>query len=127
MTARETRPAVPTTAEVHADGPADRAQGNGQAIAVALATGFASFILGLMTILAEASASVRGDLQLDDAVGPLSGKATWATVAFAVSWAALAAALRGRELRWRIPLVAAGVLLLAGFLLTFPPIFQSVG
>jgi hypothetical protein len=104
----------------------DRVQGNGQAIAVVLAASVASFVLGLLTILAEGSTSIHDGLQLIDRVGPLSGKVIWAMVAFAVSWAALAAVLRTRELKWTIPLAVAGVLLVASFILTLPPVFQSV-
>jgi len=107
-------------------GPVDRVQGNGQAVAVVLAAGIGSFVLGLMTILSEGSTSIHDGLELIDRVGPLSGKVTWAMVAWAVSWAALAGVLRRRELKWTIPLAVAGVLLLAGIILTLPPVFQSV-
>ena len=100
--------------------------GNGQFVAVILAAAIGSFVLGVLTILAEGSTSVHDGLQLVDRVGPLSGKVSWALVAFGVSWAALAAAVRRREVGWRIPLIVASVLVAAALVLTFPPVFQSV-
>jgi hypothetical protein len=103
----------------------DARLGNGQFLAAALAAGVGAFVLGLLTVLSEASAGVHDALEIDAPVGPLSGKVIWALVAFAVSWAGLTLAFRNRELDWRIPLGVAGVLLGLAFILTFPPIFQA--
>ena len=100
--------------------------GNGQFLAVVLAAGVGSLVLGILTILAEGSTRIHDGLELVARVGPLSGKVSWALVAFGVSWVALALAFRRRELAWTIPLVIAGLMIIAGLVLTFPPVFQAV-
>jgi hypothetical protein len=98
---------------------------NGPVAAVMLATGIGSVVLGLLTTLAAASEGVKDFLRLDDGVGPLSGKTTFAAVAFLIVWGGLHAALRERDFAWR-PVIAATVVLLAiALVLTFPPFFEA--
>ncbi|HSK52551.1 MAG TPA: hypothetical protein VLA44_07320 [Clostridia bacterium] len=110
---------------------------NGPVVAAFLAAGVASFVLGLMVVLAELSdwliATIGFDaadfLRFDDnfglgsGVGPLSGKVTIATIAFAVSWIVLHLRLRGREVNFRRGFIASLVLVGLGFAMTFPPFF----
>jgi len=105
--------------------PSARWPGNGLFLATAVAAAVGAFVLGLLTVLNEASAGVSSSLTIIERVGPLSGKVIWALVAFAVSWVALAGAFWKRELDWKIPLGVAGVLLGIAFILTFPPIFEA--
>ena len=105
--------------------PSGRWLGNGLFLAAALAGAVGAFVLGLLTVLNEASSGVSSSLTIIERVGPLSGKVIWALVAFAVSWVVLTAAFRTREVDWKIPLGVAGVLLGLAFILTFPPIFEA--
>lgn len=98
---------------------------DGPLSAVLLASGIGSFVLGLLTTWAEASESFKTDLQLDDGVGPLSGKTVYATIAFFVGWAILGYLLRSRDGTLRSATIAFVVLTALGFLMTFPIFFQA--
>lgn len=93
--------------------------------ATLIAAGFGAFVLGLMTTWAEASENIKGKLQFDDDVGPLSGKVVWASIAFFVSWAILSVVMWRRDNLLNIALVAFAVLTFAGFVGTFPTFFQA--
>lgn len=101
------------------------AKPNGPVAAVMLATGIGAVVLGLFTVLSEASEGVHDFLEWSERVGPLSGKTSLGVIAFVLSWAGLYAGLRERDLPWR-PLVVATVVLLAiAVVLTYPPFFTS--
>ncbi len=90
-----------------------------------MATGIGALTLGLFTTLAEASSGIKDFLQMDDEVGSLSGKTILAAVAYLLSFVVLGLVWRGKTFPLRAILIAAGVLVLLGVLLTFPPIFQA--
>jgi hypothetical protein len=98
---------------------------NGPAAAVMLAAGIGGLVLGLLTWLAVVSEGLKDFLELDEGVGPLSGKTTFAVVAFLASWGALYAALRDRQVEWRLAIGATIVLLAFALLFTFPPFFEA--
>lgn len=98
---------------------------NGPIAAVMIAAGIGAVILGLFTVLSEASEGVHEFLEFDEGVGPLSGKTILGAVAFLVSWGGLYAALRDRELAWKPVIVATIVLLVIAVVLTYPPFFTS--
>jgi hypothetical protein len=106
-------------------GEAVPAKPDGPLAAVLVAAGIGSFVLGLITTLAEASAGFRERLVLNPGVGPLSGKTVWATVAFFVAWAVLQYLWRGRDQMLRSATIAFVVLTLLGLLGTFPIFFQA--
>jgi hypothetical protein len=113
------------TAEVpYVDADVPPARPDGPLAAALLAAGIGSLALGLLTTLAEVSVSVRDGLNLNAGVGPLSGKTIWATVIFAVAWAALYAMWRERDRILRPATLAFIVLTLLGLLGTFPLFFQ---
>jgi hypothetical protein len=97
----------------------------GVAAAALLAAGAGAFILGLLTTLAEASTDIKDFLQFNDRVGPLSGKTIIAAVAYFGALLVFALLFRGRQLALRPVLIAAVVLLVLGFLGTFPTFFQA--
>lgn len=98
---------------------------NGPAGAALIAAGIGVFVLGLLTTWAEASESFAQDvLKLDNDVGPLSGKTTFAVVAYVVSWAVMAPLVWKRNLPWPTVVIVTAVLLAAGFLGTFPKFFE---
>jgi magnesium-transporting ATPase (P-type) len=100
------------------------AKPNGPAVAVILATGIGTFVLGLLTTLGEASEGVGDFLKWSDRVGPLSGKTLLAVAAFLVSWGGLHMAFRDREMRWQPAIAALLVLFAVALVLVFPPFFQ---
>ena len=92
-----------------------------------LAAGLASFTLGLLSVLAAASASVSDALTLSHRVGDLSGLTTASTVVFVAAWAVLAIVWRrSNPSLVRVAAVAA-VLIGVGLLGTFPPFFNLFG
>lgn len=97
---------------------------NGPVVAVTVATGIGALVLGIFTLLSEASESVHDFLEFSERVGPLSGKTVFGAAAFLLSWGGLHVALREREVAWRPAIVVFLVLLAVGLLLTFPPFFQ---
>lgn len=96
----------------------------GPAVAALLAVGIGAFVLGLLTTLAEVSTTIREWLQLTDAVGPLSGKTTFAMIAWLIAWVVLHLAIRERGRLTTGVLVTTGVLLALGLLGTFPVFFE---
>lgn len=101
------------------------AQIDGPPAASLIAAGIGAVTLGLFTTLAEASTGIKDFLQWNDRVGPLSGKTILAAIAYFASFLILGFASRGKTFALRSVLIAAGVLVLLGVLLTFPPIFQA--
>jgi hypothetical protein len=97
---------------------------NGPAVAVAIATGVGALVLGILTLLSEASEGLHEFLEFSERVGALSGKTVFGAAAFLLSWGGLHVALRDREVAWRPAIAVFLVLLAIGLLLTFPPFFQ---
>ncbi len=94
---------------------------NGAALAAVLAAGIGAFALGLLVILNEAGLYAAPSLY--GPTGGLSGRSTFAVVAWIVAWAILHARWKdqdvasGRVLAWTLILVGLGVLM------TFPPVW----
>jgi hypothetical protein len=97
---------------------------NGPVVAVMIAAGIGALVLGIFTVLSEASESVHEFLEFSERVGPLSGKTVFGTAAFLLSWGGLHLVLRDRDLDWRPAITALLLLLAIGLVLTFPPFFQ---
>jgi hypothetical protein len=102
---------------------------NGPVAAAFLASGIGAFVLGVMVCLNELGGDVSKFLAFDknfglgSGVGPLSGKAIIAVLAYVISWAILYGVWRGKEVAFRRVFIIALILVAAGFLLTFPPVF----
>lgn len=97
---------------------------NGPALAAIVAGGVGVAVLGLCVLLAELSPATTQALNWWPPAGPLVGKSGMGVIAWLVAWAALHAAWRRREVSFRVWWAVALGLILIGFLLTFPPIFQ---
>jgi hypothetical protein len=103
---------------------------NGPVAAVFLAAGIGSFVMGLTVVLNEMNADISNFFKFDanfglgSGVGPLSGKATLAILAFLISWVVLHLVLRRKEVNFGTFLAISLVLVAGGFLLTFPPVFE---
>jgi DNA-binding response OmpR family regulator len=88
---------------------------NGPVAAAFLASGVASFVMGIGVVLNEASATIKDAIGVDfnaflqfdksygfgSGVGPLSGKVGLAIIAFVVSWVIFHLWLRGKEVNFR--------------------------
>ena len=97
----------------------------GMAAAALLAAGVGALVLGLLTTLAEASTDTKDFLQFNDRVGPLSGKTIIAAAVYFGALLVFGLLWRKRELALRPVFIAAVVLLVLGFLGTFPTFFQA--
>ena len=103
---------------------------NGPVAASFLAAGIASLILGILVVLNELGGDISKFLAFDknfglgSGVGPLSGKVTITVLAFGISWLVLHVLWRGKEVNFGRIFSVALVLVAAGFILTFPPVFD---
>ena len=97
---------------------------NGPAAAALIAAGIGAAALGLLTVLNEASTDIHDFLDIKNRVGPLSGKTTFAVLAYFVSWAALAPVLWRQNLAWNTVVIITAVLVVAGFIGTYPKFFE---
>lgn len=97
----------------------------GPAAAALVAAGVGTFVIGLMTTLAAAFPGLRNALVWYSPSGPLSGKTGVGLIAWLLAWIILHSAWRAREANLARAFTWAIVLIVAGFLLTFPPIFEA--
>ena len=97
---------------------------NGPAVAAIIAAAIGVFVLGLLTTLSEANTDIHDFLDIKNRVGPLSGKTTFAVVAYLVAWAALAPVLWKRTVPFANAMLVAAILIALGFIGTFPKFFQ---
>ena len=97
----------------------------GPAAAAILATGIGAVVLGLLTTLNEASIDIKDFLELDKDVGPLSGKTTFAVIAYLVGWGVLHGLWRRQSPPLRPILILTAILIGLGILGTFPTFFQA--
>jgi hypothetical protein len=101
---------------------------DGPGAAAMMAAGIGIFVLGLFTLVSEASVSIHDwleSLEFGRGVGPLAGKTILGTVGFFASWIVLGMAWRTKELdlrRWFWIALTLGVV---GAVLMFPPVFQA--
>jgi hypothetical protein len=94
---------------------------NGPGAAALLSAGLGSFALGIVSLIADKSAPFKSALNFYRPSGPLSGETTLAVAVWIVSWIALAALWRRRNVSLKPIVAATFVLLVAALLLTFPP------
>ncbi len=103
----------------------ERARPFGPVAAALLAAGIGSLVLGILTTIAEASASFADALALNDRVGPLSGKTIYAVAAWVVAWIILGIALRRKDPSPGGMFTLTAILVLLGFLGTLPTFFEK--
>ena len=97
---------------------------NGPAAAAMIAAGIGAAALGLLTVLNEASTDIHDFLDIKNRVGPLSGKTTFAIIAYLISWVVLAPVLWRQNLAWNTVVIITAVLIVAGFIGTYPKFFE---
>lgn len=99
-----------------------RAEANGAAMASALAAGVGAFAMGLFVVLNEAGVFAAPTLY--GPAGGVTGRTTFATVVWLAAWGVLHARWRTRELAAGRVLALTLVLIGAGMLGTFPPLWS---
>jgi hypothetical protein len=95
---------------------------SGYGAAALLSAGIGSFALAVIAIASDRLAGFRGLMTLYRPTGPLSGVTTAALVVWLIVWAFLHLRWRNRDVRVPVVSTIAVVLLIAAFLLMFPPI-----
>jgi hypothetical protein len=104
---------------------AEATRPSGPAAAVILAAGIGSFVLGLLTSLAEANVPAHDWLQFYDRVGPLSGKTIIAAAVFFGAWGIPTAVWRRSSPSLRTVTIASVALIVLGLVGTLPIVFQA--
>ena len=96
----------------------------GPGAAAVVAAGIGTFTIGLMASLAVMSASLNNALNWYNPTGPLSGKTGVGVAAWLLAWVILHAAWKSKNVNFGRAFSWALALVLLGFLLTFPPVFD---
>jgi hypothetical protein len=110
--------------------PVDGTKPNGPVAAAFIAAAVGCAVLGVVVVLQESgilsgpSLDFSKNYGVGTGVGPLSGKVIIATISFLATWAGLGLAWRRKEVDFARAFVVSIVLLVVGFALTFPPIFE---
>lgn len=124
MTQLIDRPTAPSADVKRLLSPVEEPKANGPAMAALLSSGIGVAVLGVFTTVAAASTDFANLLKINAAVGPLSGKTTYAVAAFALSWLVTGIVLRKKDVNEGQFLVATFVLIAIGILGTFPLFFD---
>lgn len=99
---------------------------NGSGAAAILAAGVGLLVLGVLSFAGDKSAAIKAMLNWYKPTGALSGVTTAAILVWLAVWAVLEMAWKGRTVAVGRVATAAFILLLAGFLLTFPPFVDLI-
>jgi hypothetical protein len=94
---------------------------NGSGAAAIMALGIGLLVLGVFTIAGDAIPAAASFFNIWNPTGPLSGVTGFAIVIWLAAWWLLARAWRAREVSFSRVNWAAGLMIGAGLLLTFPP------
>jgi hypothetical protein len=103
---------------------ASETEPNGGIVAATIAAGAGCAALGLLTVAAAASSEFADLLNLYAPSGPLTGKATVASIIYLIVWVNLHFRLRDRELSLSRGFLLTMFLLVIGLVGTFPPVYQ---
>ena len=101
---------------------------DGPGAAMMISAGIGIFVLGFLTVLAEASEDAKTWLEKwewDQGVGPLAGKTTLASLAYFVSLIALWAIWRHKDVDLKKSFYIGLTLGVLGAIGTFPTFFQA--
>ena len=97
---------------------------NGAAMAAFLAAGIGAFAVGIFVLLNETGIFKAPTLY--EPAGGVSGRTTFAVLAWLVAWGVLHARWKGREVTTRGVWMATAILTALGILGTFPPFWGVV-
>jgi|WetSurMetagenome_2_1015567.scaffolds.fasta_scaffold1179660_2 hypothetical protein len=102
---------------------------NGPVAAALLAGGIGSAVLGLATLANEinSSSAFSKSLVWVKPVGGLSGKSSYAIIAFLLAWVILHFVWKGKEIKFSTISLVSYVLLAVGLIGTFPPVWHLLG
>ncbi len=89
-----------------------------------LSAGIAAVVLGILTTLTEANATIKSKLEFSSRVGSLSGKTIITVIVYFGVWAILGVAWRGKEVDPKKVFTWTAVLVGIALVLTFPLFFQ---
>lgn len=98
---------------------------NGPAAAAILAAAIGVFVVGLATTLAAIAPGLGSVLNWWAPAGPLTGKTGVGVIAWLVAWLVLGSAYRGKTVGVGSIILWSWILIAAGFVLTFPPVFEA--
>jgi hypothetical protein len=104
----------------------DNSKANGPAAAAVLAMGIGTLCFGCCITVTEVDKHLADKFNWYQPTGPLSGKTGVAIVVWLITWGALSRSWRNREASLGRVSILAFVLLGAGFLLSFPPVFDAI-
>lgn len=104
--------------------PETKSISTGPAAAAIIASGIGVLTLGILTTGAEFSASLKNALNFYNPAGPLSGKTTVSVIVWLASWILLNSIWKNKQYNLGKAFTITMVLIVAGFALTFPPIFD---
>ncbi len=97
---------------------------NGEALAAFLGAGIGAFAMGLFIILNEAGMFAAPTLYAP--AGGVSGRTTFAVVAWLIAWGLLHSRWKGRQIDSRRVFAATLVLIGLGIVAAFPPVWALV-
>lgn len=100
------------------------ARPNGGIFAALIAAGVGCASLGVLVVVAEASAAFKDALTFYEPAGSLTGKTSLAVLVWLAAWVVLHRSLAQAELPLRLAYRTTLVLVGVGLLGTFPPFFQ---
>lgn len=105
------------------DAVAGPAEPNGGAVAALVSAGLGCAVLGVLVVLAEASAPFEGLMTFYAPAGSLTGKTTVPVIVWLMAWGLLHSRLKDCDLDFARGLRLTAVLVGIGLLGTFPPFF----
>jgi len=97
----------------------------GIAAATFISSGIGVFVMGLLTTGAVISAGLKDAINLWNPAGPLSGKSTFAVLAWLISWGVMNTLWKGKEMDLHKSYIITLLLISLGVLFTFPPVFEA--
>ena len=97
---------------------------NGKGAAAILAVGIGALVLGIFTLSVDAIPSVARFFDVWNPTGPLSGVTGFTIIIWLAIWWVLARSWGGRDVNFNRVNWTAGLMIVAGLLLTFPPVMD---
>ncbi len=97
----------------------------GAAAAAFISSGIGALVLGLLTTGSVIIPGLKGALNLWNPAGSLTGKSTFAILAWLVSWLIMSTVWKDKEMDLGKSFIITLILIGLGVLLTFPPVFEA--
>ena len=97
---------------------------NGKGAAAIIAVGIGSLVLGIFTLAGDAFPAAGALFNIWKPTGPLSGVTTLTIIIWLLTWLFFSLRWTGREVSFKRVNVTAAGMIIAGLLLTFPPVMD---